>query len=184
MAVNPESANPAPVHPTPAISTPKPLATYTERLLEVRREFSLYKDRVVVEAQWRFKNWRLNKRFEHVVKLATLRAEIREVTVRYRMYRYAGWVLAVGALAFAVAYYKAAGGALANWGYIALGVLILGAVCVAVTYPNRRVHFARFMSKSGVAGLDIGCAGNDVAVFKKFVEQVRRQISLREQGML
>jgi hypothetical protein len=164
----------------------KPIATYTERLLEVRREFALHKDRVVVKAQWRLNmqrlnmrrlnEWRLNQRFEHVVKLATLRSDIQELTVRYRMYRYAGWVMAIGALVFAMAYYNADGGALGIVGYIALGVLILGSVFVALTYPNRRVRFARFISKSGVPGLDIGCAGNDVAVFKEFVEQVRRQI--------
>ena len=147
------------------------IATYTERLLEVRREFALYEDRVVVQARWRLK-----RRFEHVVKLATLKGEIQELTIRYRMYRYAGWVMAVGALVFAMSYYYAEGGALGIVGYIALGVMILGSAFMALTYPNRRVRFARFNSKSGLAGLDIGCAGNDMAVFKKFVEQVRRRI--------
>ena len=137
-----------------------------------------------MEAHWRLNKWHLNQRFEHVVKLATLKAGIQELTVRYRLYRYAGWVLALGALVFAMTYYNAEGGALGIVGYLALGTLILGAICVALTYPNRRVRFARFLSKSGVAALDIGCAGNDVAVFKKFVEQVRRQISLRERGVL
>jgi hypothetical protein len=152
--------------------TRQPIATYTERLLEVRREFALYEDRVVVEAQWR-----LNKRFEHVVKLATLQGEIEELTIRYRMYRYAGWVMALGALVFAMSYYDAEGRALGIVGQIAMGVMILGAVFVALTYPNRRVRFVRFISKSGLAGLDIGCAGNEMAVFQKFVERVRRQIA-------
>jgi hypothetical protein len=149
----------------------KPIATYTERLLEVRREFVLYSDRIVVQARW----WP-NKRFENVVPLATLKGEVRELTIRYRMFRYAGWVMAIGALVFAMSYYNARGAALGVIGYIALGVMILGAAFLALTYPNRRIPFARFNSKSGRAGLDIGCAGNELAAFRTFVEQVRRQI--------
>jgi hypothetical protein len=74
----------------------RPLATYSERLLEVRRDFTLYEDRIVVQARW-FPQ----RRFEQVVKLATLKGEFRETTVRYRMYRYAGWLLAIGALSYA-----------------------------------------------------------------------------------
>ena len=71
--------------------TSEPLATYTEHLLEVRREFALYEDRVVVRARWLPR-----RRFEHVVKLAGLDAAVQEIVVRYRMYRYAGWILAIG----------------------------------------------------------------------------------------
>lgn len=149
----------------------KLIATYTERLLEVRREFALYEDRVVVQARWRLKG-----SFEHIVKLTTLKGDIQELTIRYRMYRYSGWVMAVGGLVFAMSYYYAAGGPLGIVGHIAMGVMILGSAFMALTYPNRRVRFARFNSKAGLPGLDIGCAGNDMAAFKKFVEQVRRQI--------
>ena len=151
--------------------TTTPIATYTERLLEVRRDFALYDDRVVVRARWRLKG-----SFEHVVELATLRAEIQELTIRYRVYRYAGWVMAMGGLVFAAAYYHAKDGPLGIVGHIAMGVMILGTTVMALTYPNRRIRFARFSSKSGRAGLDIGCAGNDMAVFKQFVEQVRQRI--------
>jgi hypothetical protein len=63
----------------------EPLATYSERLVEVRREFTLYDDGVLVKARW-FPN----QRIEHVVKLDSLKGEYQEITVRYRMYRYAG----------------------------------------------------------------------------------------------
>lgn len=149
----------------------EPLATYSERLLEVRRDFALYDDRVVVEARW-FPN----RRFEHVVKLDTLKREFQEITVRYRMHRYAGWVVAVGALAYAACYYYAQDAALQVVGYVALGVTICGAVLMALTYPHRRIRFARFPTRAGRIGLDIGSAGNDIATFEKFVEQVRRQI--------
>ncbi len=149
----------------------QPLATYSERLLEVRRDFTLYKDRVVVQARW-FPN----RRFEHVVKLDTLTREFQEITIRYRLHRYAGWVLAIGALAYAACYYYARGIALQAVGYVALSVAICGAILTVLTYPNRRIRFARFRMRTGRVGLDIGSAGSDIAAFEKFVQQVGRQI--------
>jgi hypothetical protein len=149
----------------------QPLATYSERLLEVRRDFTLYSDRVVVQARW-FPN----RRFEHIVKLGTLTREVQEITIRYRMHRYAGWVLAIGALAYAACYHYAWNIALQAVGYVALGVAICGALLTALTYPNRRVRFARFRARTGRIGLDIGSAGSDIAAFEKFVQQVGRQI--------
>ena len=149
----------------------EPLATYTERLLEVRREFALYDDRVVVRARWL-----RGRRFEHVVKLAGLEADVQGIVVRYRMYRYAGWILAIGALALAVCSYSARGGPLGVVGYLALAVAVAGAVLVAITYPNRRIPFARFSSRDGRIGLDVGGAGNDTDSFQQFVEAVRRQV--------
>jgi len=48
------------------------------RRMEVRREFALFDDRVVVQAPWHLKG-----RFTHVVKLAMLDGEIKELTIRY-----------------------------------------------------------------------------------------------------
>lgn len=149
----------------------EPIANYMERLLEVRRDFTLYDDRVVVQARW-FPN----RRFEHVVKLNALTRAVQEVTIRYRMYRYAGWVLAVGALLYAACFYYAQDMALQTAGYVSLGVAIGGVLLMALTYPNRRIRFARFPTRAGRIGLDIGSAGSDIAAFEKFVEQVRRQI--------
>jgi hypothetical protein len=139
--------------------------------LEVRRDFALYDDRVVVEARWL-----LRGRFEHVVKLATLKGEVQEITVRYRMYYYAGWIMAIGALAYAACYYYAQDAALQAVGYVALAVTICGAVLMALTYRDRRIRFARFPTRAGRIGLDIGSAGSEAAEFEKFVQQVRRQI--------
>ena len=149
----------------------QPLATYSERLWEVRRDFALYDDRVVVRARWF-----LRRRFEHVVKLATLSGELQEITIRYRMYRYAGWLLAIGALAYAACYYNAQNTTLRTVGYVALIVTICGAASLALTYPDRRIRFAQFPSRAGRIGLDIGSAGNDSAAFEQFVRQVQRQI--------
>ena len=91
------------------------------------------------------------------------------------MYRYAGWILAIGSLAYAACYYNAQDMVQAV-GYVALGVTICGAVFMALTYPNRRIRFARFRTQADRIGLDIGSAGNAIAAFEKFVQQVRRQI--------
>lgn len=149
----------------------QPLATYSERLLEVRREFALYDDRIVVRAYW-FPT----RRFEHVVKLAALKGEFEEITIRYRLFRYAGWIIAIGALVFAMCTYNAQDAALGAVGYGALGLTICGVVLWALTYPHRRIRFARFPTHTGRAGLDIGSAGNDMATFESFVRQVRGQI--------
>jgi hypothetical protein len=93
----------------------EPLATYSERFLEVRRRFALYPDRVVVEARWRWRG-----RFETTVPLGTLRPEVRYVTVRYRLHRYAGWALALSLLGLAAAVYRPGGTVLTtgwrSWG--------------------------------------------------------------------
>lgn len=149
----------------------QPLASYSERLLEVRRDFTLYDDRIVVDARWFPK-----RRFQHVVKLAALKGEFQEITVRYRMYRYAGWIMAAGALAYALCYYNDQNTSLRAVGYVALSVAVCGALLMALTYPHRRIYFARFHTQAGRIGLDIGNAGNDNATFEKFVGQVRRQI--------
>lgn len=148
-----------------------PLATYSERLLEVRRDFALYEDRVVVQARWFF-----NRRFEHVVNLASLKSEVQEISIRYRMHRYAGWLLALSLLAYAVCSYHAQNASLQAVGVVALIASIGAAAFLAMTYPNRRIRFARFRLQDGRIGLDIGDAGNATAAFEDFVQQVRRQI--------
>ena len=79
-------------------------------------------------------------------------------------------------LALAVCSYGVRGGSLGVAGCLALAVTIAGAVLVATTYPNRRIHFARFSTRDGRIGLDVGGAGNDTATFQQFVEAVRRQV--------
>ncbi len=149
----------------------EPIATYNERLLEVRREFALHKDRVVVKARWLLKG-----KFETTVKLETLSGQTRELTIRYRLFRYAGWVMALAFLAFAMVYYNAKGAPLGAMGYATMGLTVLASGFMAITFPNRRIRFVRFEPKSGRGGLDIGRAGNSVEAFREFVDKVSRQI--------
>ncbi len=148
-----------------------PLSAYSDRLMEVQREFLLYPDRIVVRARW----WS-GRRFEHAVKLADLTGEVRETVVRYRIHRYAGWVLAVGALIFAACHYYGDIAWLQPIGYVALAVVGVGAALLALTHRNRRIRFARFLDRSGRIALDIAGAGNTSEDFEAFVRQVKRQI--------
>lgn len=149
-----------------------PLADYEERLFEVRRRFELYDECVIVRARW----WN-GQRFEHKVALADLTGEMRETVVRYRIFRYAGWILAVGALVFAACRYY---GTHLDWlqavGYVALAIAIVGMLVMAATYRNRRIRFARFPNRQGRIALDVSEAGNEASTFESFVNQIRRRI--------
>jgi hypothetical protein len=148
-----------------------PLARYTERLLEVERDFALYPDHVLVVARWRVK-----RTVEQRVPLAQLGRETERFYVRYRFYRYAGWTLALGALVFAAFYYEADGGPIGALGYVALAVAALGLLGLMLTFPLRRIEFVRFTSKSGRGGLDLGRAGNDAETFQAFVRAIQDQL--------
>ena len=136
----------------------EPLATYSERLLEVRREFALYDDRVVVRARW-FPN----RRFEHVVKLATLKRECQEITVRYRciVMRAGSWYQGTGVCRLLLL----RPGPARSRRLRGLGRRDLRRVLMALTYPHRRMRFARFPTRrSDRAGHRQ--RGNDVAAFE------------------
>lgn len=155
----------------PSAVSGAPLATYSERLLEVRRDFALYPDRVVVTARWL-----LRGHYQHIVQLRNLTSGHKRLVIRYRMYRIAGWVLALGSLAFAAIYYSASGGPIGVAGYAALSVAVFGAVALALAYPLRRLEFARFDTRAGRPGLDIGGRSADDPRFTEFVRAVDREI--------
>ncbi len=157
-------------HPEQPPGGPVPLSTYADRLLEVQREFLLFRDRIVVRARW----WS-GRSYEHVVQTADLSGEVRETVVRYRIHRYAGWVLAVGALVFAACFYYADIAWLQPIGYVALAVSAVGGVVMALTHRNRRIRFARFLDRSGRIVLDIADAGSTAEDFSAFVRAVQRQ---------
>ncbi|HEY3445137.1 MAG TPA: hypothetical protein VGK67_02190 [Myxococcales bacterium] len=150
----------------------EPIATYSERLPEVRRIFTLYPDRVVVEARWLWRG-----RFQTTVLLGALKPEVRRIAVRYRLHRYAGWAFALSLLGFAALFYQSKSAALGGLGILSVAVAVASGAVLMLTYPIRRIVFARFDPRAGRGGLDIGFAGNDAATFEAFVEQVRRQIT-------
>jgi hypothetical protein len=147
-----------------------PLATYTERLPQVRRVFRLFPDRVEVAAQWT-----LGRSYRITVKLADLSGQVNTFMVKNRWMPKA---VMVGALAVAVALVLNRPGypdpvrhaALFAWPVAGLA-FVLALLCL----PRRRfIHFPR---RDGKPGLDICQAGPDRARFEDFVNQVRRCIA-------
>jgi hypothetical protein len=145
------------------------LATYTERLPQVRREFRLYPDRVDIAARWT-----LGRSYRTTVRLADLSGQINRFTVKNRWFPKA---VVVGSAAVAFALVLSRPGypdlvrraAVLGWPLAGLA-FVLALVCL----PRRQfVHFPRV---DGRPGLDICKAGPDRERFEAFVGEVRRRI--------
>jgi hypothetical protein len=156
------------------MSTPAaaPIATYTERLPQVRRVFRLYPDRVEVAARWTF-----GRSYQIVVKLGDLSGQINRFTVKNRWFPKG---VMVGAIAVAFALVLSRGGypdlvhRLALLGWPVAGVAFVVAL---LSLPRRQfVHFPR---ADGRPGLDICKAGPDRDRFEDFVKEVRRCVTRR-----
>ncbi len=152
-----------------ATTSETPLATYTERLPQVRREFRLYPDRVEVAARWT-----LGRTFRITVKLADLSGQVNRFRVKNRWMPRA---VMVGSAAVAYALVLSRSGypawvqKAAVWGWPVAGLAFaLALICL----PRRLfVHFPR---SNGKPGLDICQAGPDRARFEAFVAAVRQCI--------
>jgi hypothetical protein len=151
----------------PAPATP--IATYTERLLQVRRELELFDDRIEIRAFWL-----LGRRFQTTVKLANLTARTTEIFIRNRWAKHA---ILVGSLAIAAAVVFGREGQ-GLWAHRASIVAwVATGVCGAVVALTiRKVRFVRFLRPDGKPGLDVAQAGPDSGRFEDFIAQVRRQI--------
>jgi hypothetical protein len=148
------------------------LASYTERLPQVRRVFRLYPDRVEVSANWTF-----GRKVETVVRLKDLSGQINRFTVKNRWFPKGVMVgsIAVGfALVLSRPGYPALVQRLAALGWPVAGVAFVVAL---LSLPRRQfVHFPR---ADGRPGLDICKAGPDQARFEDFVRDVRQCITRR-----
>jgi hypothetical protein len=145
------------------------LATYIERLPQVKRTFHLFADRVEIEAKWT-----LGKDYRTAVKLEELTPQYKLHTVRNRWFKRA---IMIGSLATATAVVFTRGD-YPDWvrrnallGWVVAGVC---AIIALITFPRRR--FARFPLKSGRPGLDIFDAGPDRARFEEFLSQIQTRI--------
>lgn len=156
-------------HRATAMTDPAPLATYTERLLQVRRDFALYPDRVEVRAAWL-----LGKRQQTTVPLADLTARSTEFFVRNR---WAKRALMLGSLAVAAAVVFGRPGQSA-WAQRAslVGWAVAGVCALVFARTLRKVRFVRLLKPDGKAGLDLAQAGPDAARFEAFLAAVRKQI--------
>jgi hypothetical protein len=151
----------------PAAETP--LATYTERLPQVRRVFRLYPDRVEVAARWTF-----GRNYQTVVKLADLSGQMNRFNVKNRWFP-RGVMLGSVAVAFALV--------LSRSGYpdllrrvAVLGWPLAGIAYAVALFSLPRRQFVHFPRANGRPGLDICKAGPDQARFEAFVNAVRQGI--------
>ena len=149
--------------------TESPIAVYTERLLQVRRRFALYGDRVEVDA-----SWLLGSRRHTTVRLGALTARTEQFFVRNRWVRRA---IVLGSLAVAAAVVLGRGGS-GPWAQRAsLACWVAAGLCAAVAALSfRKVRFVRLLRPDGRPGLDIAQAGPDAARFDEFVAAVKRQV--------
>ena len=146
-----------------------PIATYNEHLPQVRREFTLHADRIVVDARWLF-----GRRHVRTIPFAELTPRTTRLTIRNRLVKRS---ILIGSLAVAAAVVFARPG-YAEWmrtlSQVSWGV---AGICGALAaFAFRKTPFVCFLRADGRPGLDIGRAGPDVARFDDFVEQVRRAI--------
>jgi hypothetical protein len=149
---------------------PAPIATYVERLPQVRRVFRLYPDRVEVAARWT-----LGRRYRFVVRLAELSGQASRFTVKNRWFP-KGVTIGSAAVAFALV--------LSRPGYpdllrrlALLGWPVAGLAFAVALYSLPRRQFVHFPRTDGRPGLDICKAGPDQARFEAFVGQVRQGIA-------
>lgn len=146
-----------------------PISTYSDRLPQVRRGFTLYPDRVEVIA-----TWTLGKTHSNVVKLADLEAQPKTITIRNRWCKRS---ITVAMLAAATAVVISRPG-YADWvrpmGNLVWGIAGAAAVLAVMTF--RKSRFARFPRRDGKPGLDIGSAGPEARRFDEFVNTVQKQI--------
>jgi hypothetical protein len=151
-------------------SAAAPLATYTERLPQVRRVFRLFPDRVEVAAKWTF-----GRNFQMTVRLADLVPQPRAFLVKNRWF---GKAVMLGSLAVAVAMvlslprYPDLVRRLAMLGWPAAGL----AFAVAI-YSMPRRQFVHFPRRDGGPGLDLCKAGPDRDRFEAFVAAVGQRIA-------
>jgi len=150
-------------------TTERPIAVYTERLLQVRRRLALFEDRVEIDA-----SWLLGSRHHHTVKLASLGPRTTEFFVRNRWLKRA---IMLGSLAVAAAVVlgRPDHGA---WGpRISAAAWVAAGLCAAVAGLSfRKIRFVRLLRPDGRPGLDVAQAGPDAARFDEFVAAVRRRV--------
>ncbi|MBI5544533.1 MAG: hypothetical protein HY901_11630 [Deltaproteobacteria bacterium] len=152
-----------------ALHDASPLASYTERLLQVRRDFALYHDRVEVRA-----SWLLGRTHCTTVLLGQLSPRTTEALIRNRWAKHS---ILIGSLAVATAVVLGRPGQ-EPWVQRAsvLGWLVAGFCGVVLALTARKVRFVRVLRPDGKPGLDIAQAGPDAARFEEFLAALKRQV--------
>jgi len=146
-----------------------PIETYDERLLQVKRRFELYPDRIVVRARWL---WRGT--FETTVRLSTLDPRYRSFFIRNKLFKPSMLVLGAGLI---IALLSGNLDDLRTLSPLPVTGMAIALVGLALSWlTSRRIRFVHFPSREKGAGVDVGCAGREKANFDAFVSQVQRRI--------
>ena len=155
--------------PRKTSNSDEPLATYVERLPQVRRILRLYDDRVEIDAAWTF-----GGEYHQVVQLTDLGTQATRFRVRDRWFRRA---ITIGMLALAAAVIFTRPGYslwVARFASVGYGIAAVCAFLAALTFTKRQ--FVRFLRLDGRPGLDICRAGPDRGHFEEFTTQIHRRI--------
>jgi hypothetical protein len=145
------------------------LATYTERLPQVKRVFHLYRDRIEIHARWT-----LGRTYKTTVTLADLMPQVKRFFVRNRWFKRS---ILIGSLAVAAAVVFTRGDYpawLQRTAQLCWALAIGCGVMASVTFSKQQ--FARFSRRDGRPGLDLCAAGPDRAHFDEFLEQIQNRI--------
>jgi hypothetical protein len=146
-----------------------PLATYTERLPQVKRVLRLHKDHMEIDAAWT-----IGKNYHMDVQFQDLSPEVSRFYVRNRWFKPS---ILIGSLAVATAAVFGHGDYPQALKYVTSFGWPVAIVCVIVAFMSyRRRQFARFSRKDGKPGLDICDAGPDRRKFDEFVRETQRRI--------
>ncbi len=148
----------------------QPIATYRERLLQVRRDFMLFPDRIIVEARW------LNgRRYRNTIPLHSLNPKPQQTMRRQRIFRRT-LTIALLSAATAVVISRPGYEILHPWlAYILYALFVFFGIVTLRAWP--KVLFIQFASRQEEKpGLDIARAGPDKRNFDTFIEQIRKQI--------
>ena len=149
-----------------------PISTYRERLLQVRRDFELYPDRVDIRARWSLKG-----RFDSSVDLSGLDPKYRSFYIRNKLFKPAIVVLICGA---AILFFSGDLDKLRAMSPLPVLGSAVALVGLALSWlTSRRIRFVQFQARHDRAGLDIACAGPDKDSFSQFVSQVQKRIRKR-----
>ena len=147
----------------------EPISTYRERLIQVKRRFELYPDRVDIRAQWLFKG-----RFDSSVQLRPLDPQYQSFYIRNKLFKPSVVVLIAGLLLLFLSGDIEQLRAMSPLAVSGITVTVVGLALSWLT--SRRVRFVQFQSRNGAARLDIACAGPDKRTFDSFVGQVQQRI--------
>jgi hypothetical protein len=146
-----------------------PISSYRERMLQVKRRFELYPDRVDIAAKWLFKG-----RFDTSVKLSELDPQYRSFYVRNKLFKPSVVIVLTGVVLLFLSGDEERLRASSPLAVLGLTLALAGAACTWLT--SHRIRFVQFQSRSGRARLDIACAGPDKESFDSFVGQVQQRI--------